>query len=233
MFDLGARPALFTPWMGVAMLAAGALALSAGTTGCETERVTAPYEFTLRVLSDPEEPLAGANASHGARALGTTDARGLLAVHAQGKEGERLAIDVACPEGYRSPEVPLAVTLRKAAPGKGPEYEVRCPPLRRKLVIAVRAERGANLPIRYLNREVGRTDHAGAALVMLESFTDDTLELTLDTSDEPRLLPRSPSTRFRMPDHDELVVLNQRFELEPQVVQRVRRRKATGPIRIQ
>lgn len=233
MHDFGARPAIFTPLLRVAVLAGGILALTAGSLGCETERAPQPYEFTLRVLADPNEPLAGASASRSALGLGTSDADGRIVVRTQGKEGERIAIDVACPEGYRSPEVPLGVTLRRANAGKGPEYEARCPPLRRKLVIAVRAERGANLPIRYLSREVGRTDEAGAALVMLESFTDDTLELTLDTSEEPRLLPRSPSTRFRMPEHDELLVLSQRFELEPKVAPRVRRRKSTGPIRIQ
>ncbi|HET9931369.1 MAG TPA: hypothetical protein VFQ35_11800 [Polyangiaceae bacterium] len=216
----------------VVMFASATTAACLGL-GCETAVQEQSYELTLRVLSDPNEPLAGANASRGSAALGVSDEHGQVHVLARGREGERVAIDVACPDGYRSPEGPIAVTLRKVAGGHGPEYEVRCPPLRRQLVIAVRAERGANLPVRYLNREIGRTDEAGAALVMLESFTDDTLELTLDTSEEPRLLPRSPSTRFRMPDHDEIVVLNQRFELEPKAIQRVHRRKSAGPIRIQ
>ena len=215
------------------VFASAVFVVSATFVGRDTEPRAQAYEFTLRVLSDPDEALPGASVSRGRVALGMTDAEGRVRVQALGREGERIAIDVTCPDGYRSPEVPIAVTLRKAAPQRGPEYEARCPPLKRKLVVAVRAERGANLPIRYLSREVGRTDEAGAALVMLQSFTDDTLELTLDTSDEPRLLPRSPSTRFRVPDHDDIVILNQRFELEAKAAPRVQRRKSTGPIRIQ
>ncbi len=60
---------------------------------------------------------------------------------------------------------------------------------------------------------------------------EETVELSLDTSSNPRLRPHDPSARFRVGQADDLVVLDENFQLEgggPHVVRAVHK----GPVRI-
>jgi hypothetical protein len=208
-----------------------ALLVLSGMLGCR-ERVTRlPYELVVRVHGDPEQPLSGARLMHGAKLLGISGADGAVRVKATGKEGERLDLQLVCPEGHRSPSEPVSLTLRRPAERhRKPEYFGVCAPLTRKLVVAVRAKKGANIPVRHLGRELARTDASGAAHVLLESAPQQTLELLLDTSEQPRLRPKNPTVRFRVGDRDQLVVLNQSFQASP--VERPRSVRPSGPVRI-
>jgi hypothetical protein len=191
-----------------------------------------PFEFVVRVESDPGEPLAGALIRHAGADLGVSGATGALRVRARGQEGERLTLNVTCPAGFRPPERPTNVTLRRASEnGRRAEYLVTCPPEKRTVVIAVRATHGVNLPVKVLEREVARTDASGAAHVVLAGSPEETLELTLDTSAEPRLRPKSPTARFAVGSRDEIVVYNQSFELAPAPA--ARRSHRPTPLRIQ
>ena len=202
--------------------------------GCETvshEPKPNGYELVVHVESDPSRPLSGARLLHSGRELGVSAADGRVAVRAAGSEGERLELEIACPIGFRSPEVPLNVTLRHAAgSSERPEYFAACPPLTRKLVIAARLEHGVNLPIRYLGRELARSDSDGIAHLLLEAETDKTVELTVDTAEQPQLRPKSPTARFRIGDRDDVVLLAQTFQIPPKPV--IRTHHASGPIRI-
>src|SRR5207247_1568943 len=94
----------------------------------------------------------------------TTDVEGMGKIQLAGNEGDIFDIAVACPEGFRSPAKPVHVVLHRLAEAdKTPEYAVSCPPTTRTVVVAVRADNGANLPVRYLGREVARTDSSGVA----------------------------------------------------------------------
>jgi hypothetical protein len=212
------------------LLVLSALAIAACA---RTDHGRQQYDFIVRVQSDPGSPLARVTLSHAGKPLGASDARGLLRLAARGKEGEMLAFDVRCPTGYRQTNKPLSVVLRQRVEReKLPEYLVTCPPLKRTVVVAVRAEQGANLPIRYLGRELARTDRLGAAHVMLEAEPEESLELTLDTSEQPGLRPSNPSTRFVVGLHDDVVAFKQVFQpmAKPHAF---RSRAARGPIRIQ
>ena len=198
---------------------------------CDGGRAPADYALSIHVESDPGHALAGAEVRLGAKQIGTSGPSGVVKVVAHGTEGDVLSFDVACPEGYQSPSRPLSVVLRRLS-GKGgaPEYVVPCRPTARTLVIAVRAEHGPDLPVVYLGREVARTDRSGAAHVSLVSPPEESVELVLDTGNAPRLRPHSPSARFRVGDADDIVVLDESFQLEdaPRVVHAVRK----GPVRI-
>ncbi len=205
------------------------LALVAGA-GCATTPPKSDYALSLRVESDPGRPLAGAAVLLGERVLGTSDEGGRVALTAQGREGDVLSFRIECPSGHQAPAAPLAVVLRRLSErDRRPEFVARCRPTERTVVVAVRAERGPNLPVLYLGREVARTDRAGAAHVSLRSTPEDTLELMLDTKDSPRLRPRSPSARFRVGETDDLVVLNQKFQVD---AVKAGPRQARGPVRI-
>lgn len=204
------------------------LGLALGASACSRQPEVKSYDLLVRVEADPGQPLAGAKLLHAGQELGVTNDEGRVVIRATGNEGERVELEIACPSGFRSPEAPLSTTLRRGA-GR-PEYFAACPPLSRKLVVAARLEHGAGLPIRYLGREVARSDASGVAHLVLESESDKTIELTVDTSEKPRLRPKSPTARFRVADRDEIVLLEQSFQSSESHVARAPR--ASGPVRI-
>ncbi len=154
--------------------------------GCGQKDVSRRYEFVVRVTSDPDQPLSGVGVVHRGKHVGVSSADGSVKLSARGNEGETLSFDLRCPEGYRGPSTPLAIPPRTSADSsRRPEYAATCSPTTRTLVIAVRAEYGENLPVRYLGREVARTDRSGAAHLLLKIAPEDALELTLDTSEQP------------------------------------------------
>lgn len=199
---------------------------------CGQKDISRRYEFVVRVTSDPGQALAGVGVVHRGKQVGVSGADGSVKLSARGNEGETLSFELRCPEGYRGPLAPLAIPLKTSADSsRRPEYAASCAPTTRTLVIAVRAEHGENLPVRYLGREVARTDRSGAAHLLLKIAPEDALELTLDTSEQPALRPKSPVLRLTASATDDLLVLNQTFEkpAPPPVVYRPRRR---GPERI-
>lgn len=186
--------------------------------GCAGEPPRQKYEVSFKVYGDPGQPVADAAIKSGERDVGRTDAQGQLSVTLQGDEGQSHAFQVLCPEGFRSPAQPITVVLRRVSEqGKKPEYPARCEPRLRTVIVAVRAENGADLPILYLGREVARTDSAGAAHFALKSAPQDTVEVTLDTSKNQQLRPRNPSARFEVAQRDDVYLFQQTFTLPPKV----------------
>ena len=144
-----------------------------------------PFRVAIVVESDPGEPIARALVTRGAKIEATTGADGRAELVLHGADGEVLSAEVKCPEGYKPPARPLSLRLsRIEGGGRIPEYQVACPPLRRRVVIAVRADNGPNLPIRYLDQVVARTDASGAAHFALEAPSGAQLQVTLDTSEK-------------------------------------------------
>jgi len=204
------------------------LALALGLSACSRQAPVKSYDLVVRVEADPGHPVEGAKLLHSGHELGATAEDGRVVIRATGNEGERVDLDIACPASYRSPASPLSVTLRQGA--VRPEYLAACTPLSRKLVVAARLEHGADLPIRYLGREVARTDASGVAHVVVEAEGDKTVELTIDTSERPTLRPKSPTARFRIEGRDELVLLEQSFQSSAKPF--VRAQRPSGPVRI-
>jgi hypothetical protein len=144
----------------------------------------------------------------------------------EGREGESHAFQVLCPDGYRSPSEPVSVVLRRLSEAtKTPEYPARCEPLLRVAIVAVRAEKGPDLPVLYLGQVVARTDSAGAAHFMVKSAPQDTMEVTLDTSSNEQLRPRNPSARFEVAQRDDIYLFQQTFTLPSKAKKRIVRRR--------
>lgn len=200
-------------WIGALLSAVTALAGASALAGCAApEPVIESYELSIRVESDPGRPLAGATLLGAAQFRTVSDAAGLVRLRVSGQQGQRLRFQVHCPEGYRSPEQPLDVLLtRLGADAPPPEYGVRCAPERRSVVIAVRAHRGGDLPVKHLGREVARTDRSGAAHVMMQLAPHEPIELSIDTSSRPRLAPQNPTQRFEAPDTDAVMLFDVEF----------------------
>ena len=198
-----------------AVLVIGVTALAAS--GCKDRDppTPLPFQIFIRVESEPGQKMVGATVSRNDKLLGTTgpDGRTMVAVH--GTEGEVTDVTVKCPEAFTSPPKPTNIRLtRFADKTKVPEFSVTCPPALRHVVVAVKADNGPNLPVVYANRVITRTDASGAAHFALEIAPGALFQVTLDTTENTRLKPPSPSRPFTAPAHDDILVFDQKFEVE-------------------
>lgn len=178
-----------------------------------------PFQIFVKVESDPGHPISGATVTRNNKILGTTNPEGRAMLTLTGAEGETTDVTVKCPDAFMSPSKPTSIRLtRFADKTKVPEYTVACPPMLRRVVVAVKADNGPNLPVVYLNRVLTRTDASGAAHFALEVAPGAQFQVALDTQDQPRLKPPNPSKPFTVGQHDDILVWEQKFELEKQKV---------------
>ncbi len=183
--------------------------------GCAEPPPPEPFVVSVRVESDPGKPIVGASVSRANRPLGTTGADGKAVLKIAGVEGEITDVTVTCPEGFQTPMKPLSIRLtRLAEKSKVPEYGVACPPAMRRVVVAVRAENGPNLPVMYLDRPVTRTDVAGAASFALEVPPGSQFTVALNTAERKDIKPISPSKLFVVNAQDDVFLFDQKFEVE-------------------
>jgi hypothetical protein len=182
-----------------------------------------PFQIFLRAESDPGQPVVGAVVSRNNKSLGTTGPDGRALLTLDGAEGETTDVSIKCPDTFTSPTKPTSLRLTRFADRtKVPEYSVSCPPTLRHVVVAVKADNGPNLPVMYLNRTIARTDLSGAAHFALDLAPGAQFVVTLDTTENARLKPASPSRPFTAPQRDEILVFDQKFEVERQRVVVVR-----------
>lgn len=185
---------------------AGSLSLLvlAATTSC-AKRVQPPLQtFEVRVHDYAGAPIDGASLLAGTRVVARTSATGLASLSFTGREGDLLAIDVRCPAGYAPPAEPLLIQWLAVDGGGVASHLARCRKLRHRLLVAVRAEGGPNLPILRLGRTVGTTDASGAATLMFDLDVDERVELTLSTESlaKEKVTPRDPTAVLDVQDAD-------------------------------
>jgi hypothetical protein len=193
-----------------------ALAVPLVLTSCTMKpEPSAPFEILVKVSSDPGHPLPGAIIMKGGKEGPTTGADGQVSVKIGGQEGESVDLMVKCPADYVSPIHAISVLLRRNSGTKLAEYEANCPPAIRHMVIAVRADNGANLPVKVLGHTIGYTDANGAFTYALPLRPGDGVEVMLDTSAYPRMSPQNPSSLLTMKPFDDVVTFDQKFQIAP------------------
>jgi hypothetical protein len=176
-----------------------------------------PFQVAVVVQSDKDVPLPGVLVRRGDKELGKTLPNGKAVLTFRGEEGDQIDVWVKCPEGFDSPLKPTTVALRRLAdPNKLAEYPVNCPPAERKVIVAVRAENGVNLPVKHLGRELSRTDASGASTFMMAGKPGDHLEFTLDTTEKgnENLRPQSPTMSVVVDNKDNYYSLDQPFQVQ-------------------
>ena len=212
----------------------GVVAVLVTSIGCaREERRSASYPLVIRVESQPGQPVAGASVSFQGRSVGRTDDAGTVTLAVHGAEGEHVTIGVGCPEGFVADGKAADIVLHTLEdPTRKPEYDVACRPTHRTVVVVVRADRGAGLPVMYLGREVARTDESGAAHALLEVPAADDVEVSLSTLEagNQRLRPQNPSMKFFASDPSDLKVFSVSFQLAPEA--RAYRAERRLPVRI-
>jgi hypothetical protein len=216
--------------------AVGAVAIA--TLGCGKSlqpEAPPPAHVLVKVTGDPGRPLPGARVTYAGKTIATTGEDGIAKLELNGRQGDAYEVAVVCPAGHESPNKTLLITLRRLAdPTSMAEYDVTCPKATRSVVVAVRAENGAGLPVLYLGREVARTDGSGAAHVLLANLPRDAqFDLMLDTSGKSaeQLRPKSPRASFAVKGQDDVLVFDQHFTIEakPHVYHPVKK-KPPGPV---
>lgn len=213
---------------------ASVLSMACALLACEHQVQVHAFQVRIQAESDPGKPVAQVGIRSDGRELGQTNQEGQLLLSLQGRPGEQLALDVACPQNYASPQQPLRVVLRPLASAQVPTYQTQCRPLVRSLVIAVKATNGPDIPITYQGREVARTDGQGAAHALLQVAPEEQITLVLDTSAKrhANLRPRSPELTFTMPERDEVAVFEETFAVEQPKVRRRTQVKPKLPVPI-
>ena len=215
------------------------LVLALGAGACARELPPPTYDCLVRVSSDPGLALAAVPVLRNGQSVGVTDQNGSLRLRLSGVEGETVTLAIQCPAGHRQSAEGVAVILKSVADATHvPEYSFACPPELRRIVVAIRAEQGPNLPVLYLGRELARTDVSGTAHVLLEQAPDSQFELTLGTSEDgaKKLRPQNPSMKFYVRDQDDVVSMVQPFVTEgppkakAMTIRRVQ--QPSGPIRL-
>ncbi len=177
----------------------------------------APFEVLVHVTSDPGKAVTNAELKLDDKTVGKTDSSGAAKAKFNGKDGDSIDLSVKCPVEFESPALPISVTLRRLAEGsRVPTYEVRCPPAVRSVVVGIRTENGANLPVLRLGRPVARTDAAGTAHLLLSVKPGEQVDLTLSTAEKgsEQLRPQNPMLMFIGKNRDDFVVLEQKFTAE-------------------
>jgi hypothetical protein len=192
-----------------------------------------PFEIMVSVASDPGHPLPGAIVMKGGKEGPSTGTDGKVLVKIGGQEGESVDLMIKCPADYVSPTRPISVLLRRNAGSKLAQFEASCPPAIRHMVVAVRADKGGNLPVKILDRIVGYTDAEGAFTYALPLRPGDGVEMVIDTSSNPLISPKSPSALFTMKPYDDVLTFDQKFTVaEVKKVYKARARPvAIGPRR--
>jgi hypothetical protein len=190
--------------------------------GCAPPDRNAPKPFPFRIVveGDPGHPIGGVKITRDSKELGSTDAQGIAKLALRGADGDVIDVDVKCPDTFRSPVKPLSLRLAKVSSDKTPEVKVACPPTTRRVVVAIRADRGPNLPVRYLDQVVARTDASGAATFAVDVAAGAQFTVALDTTEpgSERLRPQNPSRPFVANGEDALVLMDQKFTLEKKPV---------------
>lgn len=199
--------------LGQVLVGVGALTFMLSGAGCfEGPPPPAPYKAVVTVHGDPGRPLFGATVTTDKSQPILTDVDGRANLSLTGAEGDVREVNVTCPPGHQQVGGAISIRLTRLAGDALPTYAVTCPPRRRKVVVAVRAENGPYLPVRYLNQIVATTDAGGAAHFALE-IEPGTFSVQLDTSERKDLKPPSPGRILSVGQQDDVLVLDQRFEV--------------------
>jgi|SRR6478609_2708770 len=175
------------------------------------EPPTYSFPFAIRVTSDDGTPIQGAEIGTSSSQSATTDDAGRARLEVSGREGDRRPFVVRCPGEFQSPVEPLVISLHRNAEGApNAVYSATCVPFKRKLVVAVRLEGGAGLPIYYLDEEVARTDESGAAHFIVQAVPGEPFRIAVHTREvDEDLRPVDPTAELSVGASDDIVLFEQ------------------------
>jgi hypothetical protein len=202
------------------------------TSSCSAPGPRPEQPFSIRITDFAGEPVEGAEIASGEQVLATTAKEGIGAFAIAGSEGELIALTIRCPKGYSDPKEPI-VSRWLGMEGGTASLVGRCRKMNHRLVVAVRADGGPNLPILRLGRVVGATDSTGAASLMFDVEVNERLELTLSTESlaKEKVSPINPVATFELGDADDVKVFDVKLN-RPKPAPKRAVAKPKGPVPI-
>ena len=205
----------------------GGLALVLGCRDGAPRRHSVTIELVAE--SDPGARLPAVNVRVDGRPVGATGADGSLQIDLRGESGRLVRIEHDCPPGYLPP--PQAKQLRLRPLGSLGDSEavalqvtLGCRPEKRLAVFVIRARNGSHLPVKLDGTLVAETSSTGVAHLFLSDAPGSEHSIEIDSTEQPLLMPRSPSHHFTIPDSHEIFVVNQTFEAQRAAARRRARR---------
>ena len=203
----------------ITLATVAALFWLAGWPSCRTADRRQPFPLHVTAKDDRGDPVAGVQASAGARPLGRTGLDGLLHTTVMGADGDRLDIEVSAPLAYRLLSSSRATgVLQIAAPVGHNNAEpqpvrilARLAPRARRYAVLVLTDGRANLPVTVGGAKKAVTDAWGVAQLLHEGPPGGSLCVGIDTTAWPRLRPANPELRFDLSDREDILLLWQDF----------------------
>ena len=193
---------------------AGLLASALGL-GCLGEQPQAePLQLEAIVESDPGLPLRGIPVYLDGVLIGESDALGRVSTSAEANSRHQLTLTHRCPEGHHETEPSRIVRVRRYRVERSPHgirVHLRCKPSSRRAVFVVRANNGPGVRVRLDGEHVATTDSSGLAHFSRRGSPGTEYLVELDAAEDSALRPRRSAHVFRLPDSDELFIVDQAF----------------------
>lgn len=179
-----------------------------------------PPSFAVSFFTeaDPGVPLAGVKVQVNDNEVGVSGPEGLVQTFVRGPIGTKVSIGHECPEGYRPATGGSSLQLRRlkktsTPEARGLELRLNCLPLERVAAFVVQTENGNGFPVLVNGKKAGRMNKDGLAHVSARGEPGERIQLTIDTSSNPKVKPQNPVKQFTLPDEDTLLFVMQEFKL--------------------
>jgi hypothetical protein len=171
------------------------------------------FPVELHVENDDGRPLGDVPIQVNGKPSGASDAKGVARYQTDDPDGTQLTLEASCPADA-FPIPPFTAKVLRTPENKPLEYKLTCKSKKRSVVVSIRAENGPDLPVKYLDQVVAKTDRSGAAHVAFMLNVGDSFALSLDTSQNEKLKPREALQRFVVDTRDEMKFFNFKFDTE-------------------
>ena len=178
---------------------------------------TKAFDVDFRAESDTGANLEGVVVSSSRQLLGTTDHTGYARFKIGGLEGDMVNIQLKCPNDYLPPNLPISmrlthtqsVAVRAAQPLK---ISAVCTRVTRDVAVVVHADQGGSIPVSVDGQRATITTADGYAQLLLRvDRTVRSVTLSLDTNEQPQLLPKNPKRQYELPPGDSILVYDLKF----------------------
>jgi hypothetical protein len=192
-----------------------ALVVFALIASCNEE--ASKFPVVIVTQSDDGRALPDLPVTLGKTPAGRTDADGRLKMRVAGKEGQKIAVTVGVPKGYKISGTAAPLVLRRLVDIESGssralpiEHVVKLAPLERRYAVLVRTG-VAGLPIETFGTRRAVTNDKGVAMFLYDGAPGDELQVKLDTSSHPELRPQNPTENFLLAQRSEAYVVKQHF----------------------
>jgi len=193
------------------------------------------FPVSISVVADDGTPFSDMPVNFNNTVGGRTGADGKLRTHVLGKEGQKIAVSIAMPKGYKqSSTAASSLVLRHLVDTTDNgrtlpvEHTIKLSPLVRQYAVLVRAGQ-PGLPVEAFGAEQAVTNSEGVAMFLYTGTPGDELQIKLATTAHPELRPQNPSSSFVLGQKPDAYVVKEHFTIYKAPVKKVHKPAHVGP----